>query len=70
MVISASIVILDGLAMLVRGCTYKNVIQILDFPESAPLGRFSHRVAMSLYGSVCGFALLGAVFFFRALSHY
>ena len=33
------------------------------FTELAPLGRFSHRVAMSRCVSVCMFAPLGAVFF-------
>ena len=32
------------------------------FTESAPLGRFSHRVAMSVCGSVCVCAPLGAFF--------
>ena len=33
------------------------------FTASAPLGRFSHRVAMSVCGSVCGSAPSGIVFF-------
>ena len=33
------------------------------FTESAPLGQFSHRVAMSVSGDVCVSAPLGAVFF-------
>ena len=33
------------------------------FTESAPLGRFSYRVAMSVLGSVCLFVPSDAVFF-------
>ena len=39
------------------------IIKIKVFPNSAPLGRVGHRVAMSRCLSVCLFVPSGAVFF-------
>ena len=47
-----------------KGCPRMIMIaESVIFTESAPLGRFSHRVVMSVCLSVCVFAPLDAVFF-------